>query len=281
VSSPSSESGRVNQKLRTREALLDAAEVLVAAGGRPTVPEVAAAARVSLATAYRYFPSRELLLLEALLAKRSLEPEAVVPDAVRDPAERAVHVQRFLYDLAADNEANFRLYLSGTMQEWVRTGGEAGGTLREGRRMGQIDRALAPARERLDPATYALLREALAGIVGMETYFALTDVCHVDRARATAVMGWAVETLVRAALDGTGAAVATRAPAGRAREHRGGEPAHDEPARKARATREPTKREPAGRERTKQTSAKQTSAKHTLTRSARARPVRPDAPPER
>jgi hypothetical protein len=110
----------------------------------------------------------------------------------------------------------------------------------------------------------------------METYFALTDVCHVDRARATAVMGWAVETLVRAALEGTGAAVATRAPAGRAREHRGGEPAHDDPARKARATREPTKMESAGRERTKQT-----SAKHTLTRSARARPVRPDAPPER
>jgi AcrR family transcriptional regulator len=201
VSSPSFESGRVNQKLRTREALLDAAEALLAAGGRPTVPEVAAAARVSLATAYRYFPSRELLLLEALLAKRSLGPEAVVPDAVDDPAERAVCIQRFLYDLAADNEANFRLYLAGTMQEWVKADGEPGATLREGRRVAMLERALAPARERLDPATYALLRDALAGMVGMETYFALADVCHLDRARATAVMGWAVETLVRAALD--------------------------------------------------------------------------------
>lgn len=202
VSSPHFESGRVNQKLRTREALLEAAEALLAAGRRPTVPEVAAAARVSPATAYRYFASRELLLLEALLAKRSIAPEAVVPDTVREPPARAAHVQRFLYDLAADNEANFRLYLAGTMQAWVEAAGAPGATLREGRRMGMIEHALAPARDRLDPTTYALLRDALAGMVGMETYFALSDACHLDRARATAVMGWAVETLVRAALDG-------------------------------------------------------------------------------
>ena len=56
--------GRINQKRRTRAAILAAAGVLLEQDQRPTVAEVADAALVSRATAYRYFPTQEYMLLE-------------------------------------------------------------------------------------------------------------------------------------------------------------------------------------------------------------------------
>jgi AcrR family transcriptional regulator len=58
------ETGRANQKARTRAAIVDAAEALRAENGVPTVAEAADAARVSRATAYRYFPTQEALQVE-------------------------------------------------------------------------------------------------------------------------------------------------------------------------------------------------------------------------
>jgi AcrR family transcriptional regulator len=49
----------VNQKTRTRAAVLGAAVELLGQGAAPSVPAAAARALVSPATAYRYFPSAE------------------------------------------------------------------------------------------------------------------------------------------------------------------------------------------------------------------------------
>ena len=58
-------SGRVNQKARTRAALLAAAVELVREGRPPSVPDAAERALVSVATAYRYFPTADDLWTEA------------------------------------------------------------------------------------------------------------------------------------------------------------------------------------------------------------------------
>lgn len=59
--------GRPNQKQRTRKDLLDAAARLMKQGRKAGLEEIAEEALVSRATAYRYFPSVEALLLEAAL----------------------------------------------------------------------------------------------------------------------------------------------------------------------------------------------------------------------
>lgn len=56
---------RLNQKARTREAILSAAVEIMREGCEPTVPEAAERARVSFATAYRYFTSAVELQNEA------------------------------------------------------------------------------------------------------------------------------------------------------------------------------------------------------------------------
>ena len=63
---PYESTGRTRQKQRTRDALLEAAQALLAAGETPTVEQAADAAGISRTTAYRYFASQRSLLLAAL-----------------------------------------------------------------------------------------------------------------------------------------------------------------------------------------------------------------------
>jgi len=62
---PYQETGRVQQKARTLEALVGATRALLASGVTPTVEEAAAEASVSRTTAYRYFPTQHALLVAA------------------------------------------------------------------------------------------------------------------------------------------------------------------------------------------------------------------------
>src|SRR6267378_4915762 len=80
---------RHRQKNRTRRALLDAAAELMRQGREPTVAEVAQVGEVSRATAYRYFPTQESLLVEM----RMFAPEGPIEMFDRvletaDPVER-------------------------------------------------------------------------------------------------------------------------------------------------------------------------------------------------
>src|ERR1019366_10595482 len=76
------------QKARTRRALLDAATQLIRDGKPPSMPEVAEAALVSPATAYRYFPSAQALWEEASLELVEPWSTDLVDNAGNDPAAR-------------------------------------------------------------------------------------------------------------------------------------------------------------------------------------------------
>src|SRR5262245_59503744 len=65
---------RANQKQRTRAAIVEAAGRLLRRGGTPTVAEAAEEAKVSRATAYRYFPTPEDLLLEVAAVTPAMAP---------------------------------------------------------------------------------------------------------------------------------------------------------------------------------------------------------------
>src|SRR5690242_18632780 len=87
---------RDRQTRRTRRALIEAADALFAEGRVPTVAAVAERADVARATAYRYFPTQEALLLETTFlgesdAMRSI-PELV--ETVADPADRLAEAVR-------------------------------------------------------------------------------------------------------------------------------------------------------------------------------------------
>src|SRR5579862_1725422 len=116
MSTNQSPHARLRQKLRTRAALLAAARDLVAQGTTPTLAAVADGALVSRATAYRYFPTQEALLLELPLDVAAPTVASLFgADAPSDPEDRVALVQNALYDLARDHETQFRLFLRSSL----------------------------------------------------------------------------------------------------------------------------------------------------------------------
>ena len=192
--------GRPNQRRRTRKDLLRAAARLMKQGRKPNLEDIAAEALVSRATAYRYFPSVEALLVEAALDVAFPAAEEVFgKDAPADPVTRLLAADAAVQAMMAANEAPLRMMLANTLQQVAR--GEAGGDTpaRQNRRSPLIAAALEPARGQFDPATFDRLGKALALVFGVEAFVVFKDVLQLDDAEAEAVRAWAIEALVAAA----------------------------------------------------------------------------------
>jgi len=193
--------GRTNQKLRTRKALLDAADHLVSKGIKPTLADVAEEAMVSRATAYRYFPSLDALLLEVALDRKVSTPEQILRGSdKKDVAERVTLVHDFLHKLVAENEQQFRLFLKASMDQSLQLDKESDTPLRGARRIPMLSLALEPSKENLDKETFEKLLYALSAMMSVEPFIALTDVCQIEPERGKEIMQWAVRLLVDATL---------------------------------------------------------------------------------
>jgi len=190
---------RPNQKQRTRKDLLEAAARLIGEGRRPSLEEVAEAALVSRATAYRYFPSVEALLLEVPVHVAS--PGAgVLDDApAADPVARLCRVDEAFDAMIRANEAPLRLLLARILEGSVANAPSGDVPARQNRRSPLIEAALAPARESFAPEALERLTAALAILIGPESFLVTTDVLRLPADRAREVRGWAIEALVRAA----------------------------------------------------------------------------------
>jgi AcrR family transcriptional regulator len=196
-------SGRANQRRRTRKDLLEAAARLLRDGRTPSLEEVAEAALVSRATAYRYFPSMEALLREAALDVQTPDAETLFADESEvEPVARLEKVDEVLDRTLQANEAAFRMMLAHSMERVVRGETGKGEPVRQNRRTPLIEAALAPARDRLDPKTTRLLAQALAVMIGTESMVVTKDVLQLSDAEARDVRRWAIRALVEAARRG-------------------------------------------------------------------------------
>lgn len=189
------DTGRTEQKRRTRESLMAAAMSLLRDGRTPTVAEAADRAGVSRATAYRYFPTRDTLLAPAQVhaGESPLSDEQLLDTGtVSDPAARAGLVARRLGEYSFDNEQLLRTVLRLSLDPDL-------DYERPGHRRRWIAGLLAPLRETADDRTLRRLAGALHLLLGVEPVVALTDIAHLDREETLDVLAWTAETLVRAA----------------------------------------------------------------------------------
>src|SRR5450755_3819575 len=145
-----SDTGRVNQKRRTRMAILQACRDIIRSGATATMPDVARLALVSEATAYRYFPDLASLVNEAFTGLWPSPAEALGPVAGSgDPVGRVAFACEFLLRGVLSSQTAVRAMIAATITrpEMARA--------RPGIRFGLIDEDLA----RLTPG------EAIASLV--------------------------------------------------------------------------------------------------------------------
>jgi AcrR family transcriptional regulator len=186
---------RHRQKNRTRKALLNAAAELVKQGREPTVAEVAEVAEVSRATAYRYFPTQESLLVEM----RMFAPEGPIEAFDRiletdDPVERVGVLARQVSTWAFQNEPALRTWLRLSLDPET-------GVQRPGHRIRWIAEALQPLQGKADRATLDRLSNALTMLLGIDPIIPLTDFGKLPPAQAIEVIEWAARILVRSVVD--------------------------------------------------------------------------------
>lgn len=196
MSIPYELNGRIDQKRRTRDALIAAGRQLVGEGATPTVEAAAEKASISRATAYRYFPNQRALLVAAHpeTAATSLLPD----DAPDDAATRLDLVIDAFTRSTVDNEAQQRTMLRLSLeadpversQLW----------LRQGRGIKWIGEALAPLREEMSEVEVHRLVLAIRSATGIEALAWLTDVAGLSHDDATELMRWSARGLLRSAL---------------------------------------------------------------------------------
>ena len=188
--------GRVNQKERTRRAIVQATRDLIRGGGEVTMPVVAKAALVSEATAYRYYPDLASLLNEALAGVWP-SPETALEPVARssDPVERIGYATEVLLRHVLAYQGAVRAMIAATITR------PAMASARPGHRFGLIDYALRPlaADDTAGAAALAQLKRDLAVVVSAEALFTLTDLCGLSPEDAIASARHTARALTEAA----------------------------------------------------------------------------------
>jgi AcrR family transcriptional regulator len=194
------QAGRVNQKQRTRAAIVAAARELITGSAEVTMPAVARAALVSEATAYRYFPDLVSLLREALDGTWPGQEQALATvEQSADAVERiGVATERLLRHVQAYQGAVRTMIAAAVVRPQA-------ADVRPGYRFAIIDQALAPLENTLgrrNPAAFLRLKQDLAVVVSAEALFTLTDLCRLSPDEAIASAVRSARTITAAAVKG-------------------------------------------------------------------------------
>jgi AcrR family transcriptional regulator len=189
---------RDRQTRRTKRALLVAAEEIFAEGGVPTVADVAERADVARATAYRYFPTQEALLLETTFLGDS-GPIRSLPELVKeiqDPAERVAEAVRRAAVWTLGSEARLRTILRMSL--------EHKSVQRPARRRHYIALLLKDVEAELSPDTCERLTGSLTLLFGIDPIISIRDNSDTPPDRIPDLLAWTSYVLVRSALENPG-----------------------------------------------------------------------------
>jgi AcrR family transcriptional regulator len=181
--------------------MLETAMRLMQSGVVPSVSDVAEAAEVSRATAYRYFPSQAAMIQAAV--DEALGPILGWHSETPDPDGRVLELISFAFPRMERYEATHRAALLLALDQWTRRqagtlGGEA--PVVRGNRKALLRDALAPLRPAVSQQVFDKVTQSLSLIFGIEAIIVLKDIWGLEGEKARAVALWAAAALVRTAI---------------------------------------------------------------------------------
>lgn len=189
MSTAYTESGRVRQKERTRDHLVQAARRLIDSGDTPSVEEVAETAGISRTTAYRYFQS-QAQLMAAAFPETTTESLLPIP-ASDDVVQRVNIVVTGIVDIIERTEPHQRAMLRLSLGEVPHEL-----PLRQGRAIKWLTEALEPLRGDLGDAGLRSLALALRSVCGIEARVWLRDIGGLESDDIRALQLWMTNALV-------------------------------------------------------------------------------------
>lgn len=188
------EKGRVNQKLKTRAAILQSAKKLMAQKNIVSLEDVADEASISRATIYRYFPNVDILMTEASLDIHHLSPEELIEEmGSLDFPERISFIQRYYNQLAQDHEILFRRYLSAVLA----ASSSSKKKVRGARRKEALIKAITPFKGQLTKKERMNMVNIASILMGIDPLITAKDVCGLDTEEAKATLEWGLEMIMK------------------------------------------------------------------------------------
>ena len=186
-------------RARMLKTMLAAAVKLTKSGKIPSVSEVAEAAEVSRATAYRYFPTQSALV--QAIVNEALGPILEWRSDSDNAVARINELFAFAYPRMQSQETSLRASLAMALDE--RTKGQPTPKFRRTRRV-LLRNALLPLQEKMSKSELDRLAHALSLVFGIESIVVLQDVWKLDGDRASRVALWAANALIHAAMAESG-----------------------------------------------------------------------------
>ena len=189
---------------RTYSLLLATAMEVIRDGHVPSIAEVAVRARVSRATAYRYFPSRSVLI--TAIVNTSLAPVRSWQSKKMDGHSRVMEMFTKTFPSFKEFEPQLRAAVQLSLEQWAleRAGLLEEEPYRRGHRIGILAHALQPFEGQFKPRTLDKLRKALSIIYGIEPHMVLKDIWGSSNQEVESIALWMADALVSAALREAG-----------------------------------------------------------------------------
>ncbi|MFA3780378.1 TetR/AcrR family transcriptional regulator [Yersinia sp. 1652 StPb PI] len=177
-------------KARTRRLLIDTAMSMYEQGTFPSITDVANAAQLSRATAYRYFPTQSALV--SAMVDESLGPILAWQPTQPDARQRIAELLSFAYPRMLQHEGVLRAALHLSLQQWAadRSNPNSEEKLVRGNRKRLLKLAVEPLEGKLSPEALQRVIYAFSLIYGSEVFMVLKDIWHLDDAGIQDVTQW-------------------------------------------------------------------------------------------
>ena len=186
--------GRINQKIKTRVRIVNAAKDILSKNRNTSLEEVAQKAKVSRATIYRYFPNLDLLCTEASLDIHYQSPDALFEEVKDKTLEnRIYYIQNYYNQLAQDHELIFRRYLSAVLNESITSKKK----IRGARRVEAMDLILNSSKNEMSKKDLKRLKNIASILMGIDSLIVAKDVCGLTNKEANETLKWGIEMILK------------------------------------------------------------------------------------
>jgi len=190
-------------RARTRRLLIETAMKMFDSGSFPSITEVAQAAQLSRATAYRYFPTQSALV--SAIVTETLSPMKNFQPTQADVGDRIDELLAFAFPRMLQHEGTLRAALHLSLTQWAQSRSTDLPMIKEklvrGNRKQTLQRVVEPLRAELPPAVLQKVMYALSLVYGSEIFLVMKDIWGCDDDALQDVARWIAKAIVRQARE--------------------------------------------------------------------------------
>lgn len=185
-------------RARTRRLLIDTAMALFDGGAFPSVTEVAHAAQLSRATAYRYFPTQSALV--SAIVTETLSPMRQWQPTEKESGARMEELIAFAFPKMLQHEGTLRAALHLSLTQWAQAQAPDALPVKEklvrGNRKQLLQKVVEPLEKELPPALLNKVIYSLSLIYGSEIFLVMKDIWGCNDSELTEVAQWMAKAVI-------------------------------------------------------------------------------------